>query len=77
MLEEYALRFYALIEQSLKLDAMDWRQRMTIASSPYMEDSSRQEVAKNYEKQSHDIIEEIREAHNEDMDKAEELLNGS
>ena len=77
MLDEYALRFYAFLEQSLKLDAMEWRESAMAASVPYMDEGNRNEILKSYENQSHDMIEDIREAKSATGEGLGELLNGS
>ncbi len=76
MLNEYALRFYSFLEQSIKLDALEWKEAATAASVPYMDDSNRKELMKTYDRQSHDIIEEIRDANNADNSGLGKLLNG-
>ena len=75
MLDEYALRFYALLEQSLKLDAMDWKEAAMASSYPYMEESARQEIMDNYDKQGRDFLEDIREAYSADHNKITEMFN--
>lgn len=77
MLNEYALRFYAFLEQSLKLDALEWRESAMAASVAYMDEGNRDQIMKSYESQSHDIIEDIRDARNANGEGLGELLNGS
>jgi hypothetical protein len=61
MLEEYALRFYTLLEQSIRIDASDWKVMAMVAAYPYMDDSGKQQLMDRFDSMEFDIIEKLRE----------------
>lgn len=77
MLDEYALRFYALLEQSIKLDAGEWLQYAVVYSIPQMEEVDKKQAIEKYEKAIYDIVEDVRNSKNADKTgKLKELFNG-
>lgn len=64
MLDEYALRFYALLEQSIRLDASDWIESVYASAITAMSDDTRKELMDSYDNARRDIIEVIRDAQN-------------
>lgn len=56
MLDEYAIRFFALIQQSKQIDAEKAIENIVIASSPHIKDRDRRELISSLEKEARDII---------------------
>jgi len=57
VLNEYAIVFYSLLNQSLQIDAIEQFKQIEAASYPFMEKADRQNILSGLERQSSDIIE--------------------
>ena len=57
MLDEYAIRFYALLEQAFRLEAMERLEHIGIISVPHMEKTERQMLINRFLDASSDILE--------------------
>lgn len=77
MLDEYALRFYALLEQSIKIDATDWKALAFAATYPHLTDDARASALEAYDKMGYDILEHLREGGTQNTpQELKEFLNG-
>jgi hypothetical protein len=76
LLDEYALRFYTFIEQSIKLDAREWLETASAISMPNMDEGERTRLFTEYQEASRDIIEDIRASMKPDIETLREELNG-
>lgn len=61
MLNEYALRFYAMLEQSIKIDAGDFKALAFVATYPHMDDNGRATALEAWDEMGYDILEHLRE----------------
>lgn len=76
-MDEYALRFYALIEQSIKLDARESKDRILTHIAAVAGDDTRKAIMEEYDHIGYDIIEDLLSSSNiSSHEEVKKAING-
>ena len=80
MMNEYAIRIYALINQSLILDARSRQEDILIASAPFAKKSDQRTIKNMYQRMGEDFVEKFLldkdSGHEAGMSKLKRLFGG-
>lgn len=55
-MDEYAVTFYGLLNQSLKLDAEEFLQQLMVSGYPHMEESDRKDILDKLQNARRDFL---------------------
>ena len=77
-MDEYALRFYALLEQSIKLDAKELKDLSIAMIAANSSAEGRESILSDYDRIAYDIIEDLKNntPSNNATNKLKEIING-